>query len=483
MYKQIIYDAVNVGYKGLNYYKYDRDDFYYASNIIAMSDDYLKFKSGYKKSNEEYYLGLKRTYNDVTSNNKDNKLLPELLKLTGKHKLFDDTIDSTENTILSDVQAIYYIVAHIYQKALDIIGENDAYYKTINAQPLSNCLIEKEKIDNLSAANKNKLRIMIFDLFTSHRDLSKHFDEMIKKISILGNFDNDNLENVSITEFMETITQLKKEIENVQSNILLERKNEIIKLKNMLNALQYLKENDKDSYLKYEEDEIVLRNKLKELLKQTYIFFYNNKNIFRFYEIISYFKDILLDPQSLSSTNDESKSLCEELYEEIINELDNNGINEIDDNDEFKIFTMRVSATSFGLYKLLYTYEHNNPLCRLEVYSDMISRIFGKDEKKLIIKSINQIIKTKIHSTYDSVMCFSDNIRAYVNSMDLNENVIEKLIRDFYSINYLDTLTQTIPDEYLEIFEEKIISLMNDGKINSSDITAREIYKQLIKRQ
>ena len=51
---------------------------------------------------------------------------------------------------------------------------------------------------------------------------------------------------------MLTNASIKKDIENLQSDILLKRKNEIIHLKNMLNALQHLKENNKNSYMNYE---------------------------------------------------------------------------------------------------------------------------------------------------------------------------------------------------------------------------------------
>lgn len=479
MYKQIIKEAVNLGYKGLDYYRYGRDDFYYASSIIAMSDDYLKSKANYKKTNIEYYLGFRRTNAGIISDRKDNKLLEELLEKIRKHKIFTSISEKADSTILNDIQSIYYIIGHIYEKALDVIGEKNPAYSITNRQPLLGYTIEKEIIENLSEDDKNKLTIMILDLFTAHKELSNHFDEIIKKISIICNFDINNLGEFSITSFMEKITQLKVEIDSLQPKELFDQKNQIIKIKNTLNAIQYLKGNNQSDYKKETE---LLRADLKGKIKQAYIFFYNNQTKFRFDEILSYFADILQDPQSLSSTDDKSKSYCEEVYEEIISELNQKHINEIDDIDDFKAFTTRVSAPSFGLFKLLYTYEHGEPLCRLEVYNEMLSRIFGTEEKKIKLKTIEQIIKTNMHSVYDSVICSEDSMRDYIEGLDINEKTLITLIRKMYKIYCLDILAKIIPSEYIELFEEQIINLMNDGIIDSSEITAKDIYIQLIKK-
>lgn len=480
MYKQIIKEAVNLGYKGLDYYRYDRDDFYYASNIVAMADDYLKSKANYKKTNIEYYLGFRRTNAGIISDRKDNKLLEELLEKIGKHKIFTGISEKADSTILNDIQSIYYIIGHIYEKTLAVIGEKNPAYSITNRQPLLGYTIEKEMIENLSEDDKNKLTIMILDLFTTHKELSNHFDEIIKKISILCNFDINNIDEFSITSFMEKITQLKVEIDSLQPKELFEQKNKIIKIKNTLNAIQFLKDKNQSNY---KNEERLLRADLKEKIKQAYIFFYNNQTKFRFDEILSYFVDILQDPQSLSSTDDKSKSLCEEIYEEIINEFNQEAINEIDDINEFKAFTMRISAKSFGQFKLLYTYEHDEPMCRLDVYNGMLSRIFGVEDKKIKLKTLEQIIKTNEYSLYDGIICSDDNIKDYVDSKHLDEKTINRLIYDMYKINCLDTLAKIIPIDYIELFEEKIISFMNDGIIDSSEITAKDIYIQLIKRK
>ena len=121
-------------------------------------------------------------------------------------------------------------------------------------------------------------------------------------------------------------------------------------------------------------------------------------------------------------------------------------------------------------------------MCRLEVYNEMLSRIFGTEEKKIKLKTIEQIIKTNMHSVYDSVICSEDSMRDYIEGLDINEKTLITLIRKMYKIYCLDILAKIIPSEYIELFEEQIINLMNDGIIDSSEITAKDIYIQLIKK-
>ena len=485
MYKKIISDAVNDGYRGLNYYRYNRDDFYYASNLIAMSDDYRKINSNYKKNvNEENYLGFKRNNldNEIICNNSNSKNLHELLKLIERHPLFEDSKKEEYSTILNDIQTAYYVIGHIYKKVLEIISIKNPEYYVINNQTITNCTIDKNIIEKLSGEEKTQLLSSLQELFTSKKKLSNHFDKTIDKIKIKCKYDEKEMDISLISQFIENITSLKSEIENLIPIEILDNKNNIIKIKNTLNALRYMKKNNHDKYVNYIEYENKLRYQLKNIIRDTYVNLFKNKESLRFNEIMSYFSDILQDPQQLSSIDSESKSLCEEIYEEIIKELDKDGIPEIDDKDDFKIFTMRVSAPSFGLYKLLYTYEKEKPLCRLEVYGEMIKRIYGKEYKKIVKGTIDQIIQTEKYSTYDSVMCSDEYIKLYIDSINITSDNIKRIIYQFDSIDCLDKLIEYIPSEYIDLLEDTIIGEMNEGKINSGEINSKNLYKCLVKR-
>lgn len=487
MYEEIISKAVNVGYTGLNYYRYNRDDFYHASNLIALSDDYKKIKINYHKNeNEEYYLGFKREkekIDNITYDGQDKEKLHELLELIGIHKIFIDISNNQYSTILNDIQAIYYVIGHIYQKALAIISKSNPIYSVINTQPLTNCLIDEKMIDNLSIEEKKQLVSLIKELFTTHVELSNHFDETIDKMKKTCKFDDENIESISITEFMKNITILKKEIEDLMDEDILEYKNTIVSTKNILSALRYLQENDLQQYLQYCEYDEILRKKIKEVIKKAYIKFYKNKDKLRYNEIMSYFSDILSDPRNLTSTNDQSKSMCEEIYEEIIKELDNGKIPEIDNKEDFKIFTMRISAPNFCQFKLLYTYEKGNPLCRLEVYDEMIKRIYGEDLNGIIQKTIEQIAKNGKLSTYDCVVCSDKYIRNYIKSKEISDKNISTIIQLFNQIDCLEYLIDYIQYDSLEMLEEEIINQMNNEMINGSEVNSYILYKKLIKRK
>lgn len=485
MYTEIISEAVKYGYKGLSYYRYNRDEFYFGSNLLAMSDDYNKYTSNYKHSSyEDNGVGIIRNNGNgrIINNNADKKTLYDLLDLIGIHEMYNNS-PNEKNTVLGDIQSVYYVINHIYIKALDIIAKRNPLYVVINKQPLSACIIDETVINNLTEEEKQELKQEINILFTSHLELSKNFDQVISKIKIACDFDDKNLDNLSIEDFMSKITKLKSTIESLNTKELLNYKNEIIKIKNAINALEFLKRNKPEKYLQFSNEEEELRKKLKELMLKMYLFVYKNKNVFRFNEIIKYFSDILLDPQLLSSRKFEEKSLCEETYEEILNDINENKIPEINDKDDFKVFTLRASAVNFCQYRLLYTYENGNPLCRLEVYNEIIKRFLGDNSDRIIRMIIDQITKEDKYSSFDSFICSDENLKKIIFEKELTKERIVELIKIFNKIDCLDTLIQFIPENSIDSLEEEIINQMNEGNVNSGRINNEILYKEFVKRR
>jgi len=485
MYEDIIFEASKIGYNGLNYYRYYRDDFLFASNVVAMSDDSIKTRTNKKSTlQEEHYLGFTRKKDELTiTYYKDKELLvKELLEKIGRHKLFIDQSAPQNSNILNDIQGIYYVINHIYVKIYDVLINNDRGYVIYNKQPLSGNVISKDLIENMTSVQKKTLIETLEELFSSHRELSNHFDEIIDNIKKLCNYNKTIPNETDIVDFIKNINTLKEEIEGLLDKDILNFRNKIIKIKNTINALRYLRENNYEKYLKYCKYEKQLTNELKQQIIEAYIFFFNNRNNYRLDEIINYFNELLVDPQTLSSRHDKEKPLCEEIYQEIINDIGKDKIPQISNKDEFKVFTMRISAPCFCQYRLLETYEKGKPLCRMSVYKDMIPRIFGTFSNKLKNRTIEQVADTYKYTIYDSVICSPAELKRYLNEIDLTEENMKKVIRIFYSVDYLDVLIDSIPKEKLDTLENEIIAMINEDKITARDYYSAELYKHLLKR-
>ena len=486
MYDEILSVASNLGYDGLSYTRCIRDENYFATNQLAMSDDYKKRSKELQNKKEENYLGFTRNKKDehsVHHSESNYKLLEFFLCETGKNKLFED--ESTEkSTILSDLQVLYYIINNVYTRIVDGIASIYPEYVTINKAPLSACYINIDLIKELDENQKENLLKIIEPVLSTEKPLSEYFKQITQALHSTCDYKEIDIKQNSIEKIIEVTTNLKKEIEGLIEKELINSKNKILKLKNVLNGLNFIKASSNTLYNEYKDNDSKIREELKQELLQTYIYLYKNRNVFRYNEIIRYCEDILQDPQLLGSKDDDSISVSQETYMKIIDEINNTQIDEIKDFDieDFKFFITRISAEPLCEYQMLYSYDHNLEKCRHDVYNDIIDKTFNEQSKQIKILTIDKMFETKSYTLYDTIFVNEEFLPIYLEEKGLNIDTLEEMITKFENKGMLEDLIKSIPLDYIEDVEKIIMDKLNKQEINPSGSRMDYLYKEFVKR-